>query len=239
MSFSKAWARLHLGEIYPSAVMLALGAMLLCCALGGCGNGTPRALRPAKSKTASKVPSPTRAAHSVVAEIDVSSDRIVAEGKFHIAPGAASDTEIRREIKALRKAGIRLPSGNSVESFESAGSNSGAEIGVPETPWNPKSKPLADWIIPVLEWAYQHGWHGTVTSGYRTFYEQAQLNAAGAYSARAGLSNHETTKYPGGAVDVTEPAQLIVVLRGYRGPLKLVGGVLGPVDPEHFSATGD
>ena len=38
---------------------------------------------------------------------------------------------------------------------------------------------------------------------------------------------------------MTEPAQLITVLRGYTGPLKLVGGVLGPVDPEHFSATGD
>jgi len=91
----------------------------------------------------------------------------------------------------------------------------------------------------VLEWAAGHGWAGTVTSGYRTYYEQAQLNAAGAYSAHAGLSNHETTKYPGGAVDVTNPSQLISVLRSYPGPLKLVGGVLGPIDPEHFSATGD
>ena len=219
--------------------MAAPVAMLLCCAMAGCGNATPHARQPAKSKTTSKAASPKAAAHSIVARIDVSSDRIVAEGKFHIAPGAASDSEIRGEIKALRKEGIKLPSGDSVESFESAGSNSGTEIGVPETPWNPRSKPIADWIIPVLEWAYQHGWHGTVTSGYRTFYEQAQLNAAGAYSATAGLSNHETTRYPGGAVDVSDPAQLIVVLRAYKGPLKLVGGVLGPVDPEHFSATGD
>ena len=108
----------------------------------------------------------------------------------------------------------------------------------PETPWNPQAKLIADWIVPILEWAYAHGWHGTVTSGYRTFYEQSQLNAAGDYSAPAGLSNHETTVYPGGAVDVTEPSQLIIVLPGYRGPHKLVGGVLGPIDPEHFSATG-
>ena len=78
-----------------------------------------------------------------------------------------------------------------------------------------------------------------MTSGYRTFYEQEQLNAAGAFSAPAGVSNHETTVYPGGAVDVTNSSQLIAVLRGYTGPLKLIGGVLGPVDPEHFSATGD
>ncbi len=178
----------------------------------------------------------------MVARIDASSDRIVAEGKVHIAAGAPSDAEIRREIEAARKAGIVLPSGESVSSFENAqASPSGpaAEAETPEAAWNPRGKPLADWIIPILQWAYLHGWTGTVTSGYRTFYEQAQLNAAGAYSAPAGLSNHETTTYPGGAVDVTNPSQLIAVLQGYNGPVKLVGGVLGPVDPEHFSATGD
>jgi hypothetical protein len=185
-------------------------------------------------------PSGPTPASSVVARIDASSDRIVAEGKFHIASGAPSDAEIRREIAAARKAGIVLPSGESAASFEDTQSSGPvAETETPETEWNPRSKPIADWIIPVLEWAAGHGWAGTVTSGYRTYYEQAQLNAAGAYSAHAGLSNHETTKYPGGAVDVTNPSQLITVLRSYPGPLKLVGGVLGPVDPEHFSATGD
>jgi hypothetical protein len=167
---------------------------------------------------------------------------VLAEGKVHIAAGAPSDAEIRREIKAARKAGIVLPSGESAASFENAPANDGspvAEVQTPETPWNPRSKPIADWIAPILEWASQHGWTGIVTSGYRTLYEQAQLNAAGAYSAPAGLSNHETTRYPGGAVDVTSSSQLIAVLRNYQGPVKLLGGVLGPVDPEHFSATGD
>jgi hypothetical protein len=174
--------------------------------------------------------------------MDASSDAIVAEGKVHIASGAPSDAEVRKEIAAARKAGIKLPTGESAASFENAPSNSGGggvEAQIPSAPWNPRSKPIADWIVPVLQWAYEHGWRGTVTSGYRTFYEQAQLNAAGAYSAAAGLSNHETTRYPGGAVDVTDPPGLIAVLRNYPGPEKLVGGVLGPVDPEHFSATGD
>jgi len=178
----------------------------------------------------------------VVARIDASSDAIVAEGKVHIASGAPSDAEVRRELKAARKAGIRLPSGESAASFENAPSNAGGaavEAEVPQTTWNPRSKPIAAWIIPILQWAFEHGWPGTVTSGYRSFYEQAQLNAAGAYSAPAGLSNHETTRYPGGAVDVTDPSALIAVLRGYTGSERLVGGVLGPVDPEHFSATGD
>ena len=109
---------------------------------------------------------------------------------------------------------------------------------IPQASWNPQQKPIAGWIAPVLQWASEHGWTGTLTSGYRDYSEQASINASGAYSAPAGKSNHESTQYPGGAVDVTNPGQLIQVLKGYTGPDKLVGGVLGPVDPEHFSATG-
>ena len=200
----------------------------------------PAATRPQAAAGHSHA-SPRRSA--VVARIDVSSDAIIAEGKVHIAQGAPSDAEVRHEIEVERKAGVQLPSGESAASFENAPANSAAgpaaHAETPEAPWNPRLKPIADWIVPVLEWAYGHGWSGTVTSGYRTFYEQAQLNAAGAFSAPAGLSNHETTVYPGGAVDVTNPSQLISVLRSYPGPLKLIGGVLGPADPEHFSATGD
>ena len=109
---------------------------------------------------------------------------------------------------------------------------------VAQASWNPEQKPIAGWIVPVLDWASQHGWSGSVTSGYRDYSQQASINASGAFSAPAGKSNHETTQYPGGAVDVTDPAQLIQVLKGYTGPYKLVGGVLGAADPEHFSATG-
>ncbi|MGO8906260.1 MAG: hypothetical protein ACLQMH_11625 [Solirubrobacteraceae bacterium] len=178
----------------------------------------------------------------IAARVDEASDAVLAEGKVQIAQGAPSDAEVRREIKALRKAGVVLPSGESVQSFEKGAiytHGSGPQVETPETPWNPRFKPIADWIIPVLQWASLHGWTGTVTSGYRTYYEQSRLNAAGDFSAPAGSSNHETSVYPGGAVDVTEPSELISVLRSYPGPEKLVGGVLGPADPEHFSATGD
>jgi hypothetical protein len=138
-----------------------------------------------------------------------------------------------------------VPTGDTAATFANPASDSvtlaqavavGASI--PVVAWNPLRKPIADWIVPVLQWAYGHGWTGTVTSGYRTFVEQAALNAAGAFSAPAGSSNHESTAYPGGAVDVTSPSQLIRVLAGYPGLERLVGGVLGPIDPEHFSATG-
>ena len=222
---------------------------IACIGTAGCGEAsvTARAVpKDAKATVgatggATETPPPAQP-RSTVARIDASSDRVLAEGKLHIAAGAPSDAEVRREIREARKAGVVLPSGESATSFENAPSDSGGPVvdaEVPETGWNPRSKEIADWIIPVLQWASEHGWGGTVTSGYRTYYEQAQLNAAGAFSAPAGLSNHETTVYPGGAVDVTSPSQLIAVLRAYPGPLKLIGGVLGPADPEHFSATGD
>ncbi|MHB8532435.1 MAG: hypothetical protein ACYDC2_06915 [Solirubrobacteraceae bacterium] len=248
-----------------AALAAALLASALPLAAAGCGGVQPgrptgsaaraaagglAAARPGAAPGAATYPSaasgagtPARARdpHGVVAKIDVSSDRIVAEGKVHIAAGAPSDAEVKREIEAARKAGVTLPQGESAQSFEAAGqqaAGAGTGASTPVTPWNPRSKPIADWIIPILQWASEHGWSGTVTSGYRTFYEQAQLNAAGAFSAAAGLSNHETTKYPGGAVDVTAPAQLLAVLTSYPGQPKLVGGALGPADPEHFSATG-
>ena len=224
---------------------LAVAAFAALAGAVGCGEAAlvrPAAHARPKAAVIAKRPGAVPKANPVVARIDTSSDSIIAEGKIHIAAGAQSDAEVRRELQAARRAGIVLPSGESVASFEAGATEaSGPATGaqVPRAVWNPRSKPIADWIIPVLEWAHQHGWSGTVTSGYRTLYEQVQLNAAGAFSAPAGLSNHETTAYPGGAVDVTEPSQLISVLAAYTGPMKLIGGVLGPADPEHFSATGD
>ena len=221
-----------------AALFLAIGSVTA----GGCGDATvpKRASRTGTVRVTASAAAPKR--NAVVARIDASSDAIIAEGKLHIASGAPSDAQVRREIEAARKAGIVLPTGDNVEAFAKGSRYSAAAAASVETPavaWNPRSKPIADWIITVLQWAYVHGWTGTVTSGYRTYYEQAQLNAAGAFSASAGLSNHETAAYPGGAADVTNPSQLIAVLRNYPGPQKLVGGVLGPIDPEHFSATGD
>jgi hypothetical protein len=227
--------------------LLVLSALLLA----GCGSSAspsskghtnPKKTTPAHTTTTPKLSAAATRKRALIAKVDVTSDRILAEGKVHIAAGAPSDSEVRKEIEAAKKSGIKLPAGESVAAFEAAeaqseGPAAGAET--PLTPWNPRSKPIAAWIIPVLAWASEHGWKGTVTSGYRSYYEQAQLNAAGDFSAPAGFSNHETTAYPGGAVDVTASSQLIAVLRSYPGPRKLVGGVLGAVDPEHFSATGD
>ena len=196
-----------------------------------------------------KAIAPGRASRAVVARVDATSDAtlVAAQHQARVSAGAPSDAEIRQQIAAALKAGVALPTGNTSDAFVRSVTQAnitddqalavGASI--PVASWNPEGSAIANWIVPVLQWAFQNGWTGGVTSGFRTYGQQAALNAAGDFSAPAGSSNHESTQYPGGAVDVTAPAQLISVLAGYPGRFKLHGGVLGPIDPEHFSATGE
>jgi hypothetical protein len=159
-----------------------------------------------------------------------------AQGTSPGTPSTAIGVAGSTGVGVAGSTGVDVAGSTGVDATATAGVVPGAVV--PQASWNPAQKPIAGWIAPILDWASQHGWTGTVTSGYRDYSQQASLNASGAYSAPAGKSNHESTQYPGGAVDVTDPAQLMQVLQGYAGPDKLVGGVLGPVDPEHFSATG-
>ncbi len=95
-------------------------------------------------------------------------------------------------------------------------------------------KPIASWILPILVYARAHGWKGTVTSGYRTSEEQQRIYNSGVKpAAQPGTSNHERTKFPGGAVDVTEARELSEILANspYRGQLSWAGNK----DPVHFS----
>ena len=107
---------------------------------------------------------------------------------------------------------------------------------------------VAAWIVPSLRWARQHGWTGTVSSGFRTCAHQTAV--AKVFAASQGLtlaqvyphgpcaSNHVGHKHPAGAVDVTNAAQLNDVLRKNPHRPGLVWG--GPVinDEVHFSANG-
>lgn len=99
--------------------------------------------------------------------------------------------------------------------------------------------PVANWIIPILQYAREHGWKGGVNSGYRTDAVQTQIYNSGRRPAAVPKSlggqgsNHEGSTYPLGAVDVSEASQLSQILQNspYRGVLVWAG----KKDPVHFS----
>lgn len=94
-------------------------------------------------------------------------------------------------------------------------------------------KPVAAWIANILQQAKAAGWTGTVTSGYRSVAEQRRIYNSGVRpAAKPGQSNHNFTAFPGGAVDVTNAAQLAQVLHKL-GINKLQWA--GAKDPVHFS----
>jgi hypothetical protein len=103
---------------------------------------------------------------------------------------------------------------------------------------------VASWIKPILDWARQHGWNGSITSGYRTPQHNADIGGA-------ANSNHTKLDYPGGAIDVgdpraqTEGQALYNVIKNYPNKPTLVwakdagvgwGG--SPIDWGHFSSDG-
>jgi hypothetical protein len=100
-------------------------------------------------------------------------------------------------------------------------------------------KPVAGWIAPILDYARQHGWKGSLNEGYRTDRQQAGIYNAGVRPAAVpvslggGGSNHSGRDWPAGAVDVSDAAHLSNILSKskYRGLLVWAGAK----DPPHFS----
>lgn len=93
---------------------------------------------------------------------------------------------------------------------------------------------VAGWIAPILSYARKHGWKGKVSSGFRSFAEQKRIYDSGVRPAAVpGTSNHESSDYPRGAVDVTDAAGLSQILMRSPYASKLVWA--GKKDPVHFS----
>jgi len=96
---------------------------------------------------------------------------------------------------------------------------------------------LVPQVKRALAYAKTHGWSGSVSSGWRSYAEQAQLYAAylagtGNLAAKPGTSNHEG----GEAVDVTDPEGFAAAMNSLGAPDELFRYVSG--EPWHFSATG-
>lgn len=99
---------------------------------------------------------------------------------------------------------------------------------------------VASWIAGWLKKSREHGWKGTVTSGYRTpeYSESLCYNMCGHPSCPgtcAGRSsNHSGKDYPAGAVDVSDYTNFERIQFEIGSPLR---NDL-PYDPVHFSTNG-
>jgi len=96
--------------------------------------------------------------------------------------------------------------------------------------------PVCKWIADELQWARDHGWNGSLTSGYRSKQHQAEVCATGVKPcATPGTSNHQGKAFPKCAADVSEPEQLDRVLS--KKPVRKLhytGKSIG--DIPHFSS---
>jgi len=104
-------------------------------------------------------------------------------------------------------------------------------------------RPCAAWLVPYLDWAREHGWDGTLVSGWRdpVYSEKLCYNMCGQPSCPgkcAGRSsNHSGTYRPKGAVDVSYYWEFGQLMK--RCPISpRLYNALGARDPVHFSASG-
>lgn len=103
---------------------------------------------------------------------------------------------------------------------------------------------VAGWIADIVLWARKHGWHGVVTSGYRSDADQREAcrhvcgnpNGCPGRCAKPGTSNHRYKVYPGGAVDVSDYGTFGQVVKRFPNGPTIKNDL--PADPVHFSLSG-
>lgn len=104
--------------------------------------------------------------------------------------------------------------------------------------------PIAPWIGPILDFAVDHGWDGTINEGWRSYETQKYYwdhapemgLTRGVNVAVPGTSNHGGLQYPQGAIDINDTSGMAGAMRAYHERRKLVW--FGPADPPHWSANG-
>jgi hypothetical protein len=107
-------------------------------------------------------------------------------------------------------------------------------------------KPVVEWLAYRLVAARAAGWPGVLNSGYRSPEASEalcyQICGAPVCPGRCAgrTSNHTKNIYPGGAIDVSDPATFAALMRSLSGriPGVVIFNALGAADPWHMSATG-
>lgn len=131
---------------------------------------------------------------------------------------------------------LLLSGSKSAVTPESGGEGMHTAHGTPKGLTTFDGKPVCKWIAVELQWAREHGWTGSLNSGYRSAADQARVCAETSNPcAPPGTSNHQGKKYPKGAADVTNEAELNKVLAKKPGrKLYWTGKAIG--DNPHFSS---
>ena len=129
----------------------------------------------------------------------------------------------RRRRKQRKAAKLSLRSRPGVDSFD--------------------GEPVAAWMKPYLVWARDHGWTGTLNSGWRDPVHSERLcfdicgapRCPGRCAGRS--SNHSGNVKPAGSIDVSNPAQFGALMQKCPYEPKLINR-LGAKDPWHYSVSG-
>lgn len=155
---------------------------------------------------------------------------LTGQGLFN--PDLTSQTGVLSSLISDAAVNVQQASTAVAAATTSTSSASGTPTGTPAGLATFDGKKVAKWIIPWLQYGEGKGWHGSVTSGYRSYAAQAAIYNSGVRpAAKPGQSNHQGTAYPSGAVDVTQAAVLGRILSAAHSPLVWAGAK----DPVHFS----
>jgi len=149
-----------------------------------------------------------------------------------------------QQRKRLAADGIPGPITKAALQAALGGAPSGAHPGAPAGVSNFDGKPCANWLIPYLSWAREHGWQGKLTSGWRDpehsesiCFDICRAPTCKAPRSCAGrFSNHSGYVKPKGAVDVSDERRFGELMAQCPLSPPIFNDL--PNDRIHFSASG-
>jgi peptidoglycan hydrolase CwlO-like protein len=177
------------------------------------------AVRTAEARLTTLEASQTRAVNTLVA-----ARSSIAEARDQLV---TRQTKLRGERRRLRARLARI-AGVTSQALSAAGLATFSGIAV------------AAWIHPILVYAAAHGWDGQLVQydGFRSYADQQAVQGMADIAATPGMSRHEGTQWPDGAIDIPNNAGgFNAIVNGSGSPYR--GQLLWRAsegDPVHFSS---